>query len=78
MCACVFVCVVFACVRVRACLHVCVWVCVSVPKAMTCGVMWHDTGPCDWLNSFYIAAVVSIISKHGLRIDIFICIIETD
>ena len=34
--------------------------------------MWHDMDPCDWLNkfySFYMAAVIVIISRHGLNID---------
>ena len=32
-------------------------------------VMWYDIDPYDWLNkfySFYMAAIVSIISRHGL------------
>ena len=70
MCVCVCVCV---CVSVCVCVCVCECVCVHAPPRllMTSGVMWHDTGLCDWLNNFYIAAVVGIISKHGLRIDIY-------
>ena len=52
---------------------VCVFlhVCVSPPPRIliTSGVIWT---PYDWLNkfySFYVAAVVGIVSRHGLSID---------
>ena len=37
-------------------------------------MMWHDMDPYDWLNKsykFYMAAVVSVISRRGLRIEAY-------
>ena len=80
VCLCVCVC---ACVRVCVCLCVCLSVCLclsvsvclslsvclSGPRLLiTSGMMWTSY---DWLNKFYsfcMAAVVSIISRHGLSI----------
>ena len=63
-----------ACVRARVCVCVCVCVCVSTNKMtllITSGKMWCDMVPQhDWLNkfySFYMAAVVGIISKYVTR-----------
>ena len=42
-----------------------------------CTCVWHDIDPNDWLNklyNFYMTAIVSIISWHGLE---FKCVIET-
>ena len=61
MCVCVCV-----CVCVCACLHWCV--CVYPPDVIN--IKWTLY---DWLNkfySFYVAAVVGIISRHGLSIDV--------
>ena len=67
----VFVCVcvhMFVCVCVRICMYVCicvctyVYVCVSALKAVNC----------YWLSkfyNFYMAVVVSIVSRHGLTIE---------
>ena len=56
-----------ACVCVFACMCVCVCVCVCPPEDINnySGMIWTLY---DWLNnlhSFYVAAVVSIISRHG-------------
>ena len=44
--------------------------CVSAPRQLiTSGVIWTSY---DWLNklySFYVAALVGIVSRHGLSID---------
>ena len=64
------------CVSVYACTCVCVYVCLCVcplPRLLiTSGMMWHKWVPYDWLNKFYhfyMAAVVSIISRCGFRIE---------
>ena len=47
-------------------------VCLPPRLVIASGVMWHDMDPYDWLNkfySFYVAAIVGIISRHGLRIE---------
>ena len=39
---------------------------------ITSGVMWHDMDPYDWLNklcNFCMAAIVSIVTRCGLRIE---------
>ena len=77
MCVCVCVCVcVHACVRacVRACecvvfmcMYSSVYVCLSARLLITSGVMWT---PYDWLNkfyNFYLASVVSIVSRLGSK-----------
>ena len=56
------------CMYVRVCLCMCV--CVRLPPRLliTSGVIWI---PYDWLNkfySFYVAAVVGIVSRHGLAL----------
>ena len=53
------------------CVYVCVCMSVCPPPRLviTSGVMWT---PYDWLNkyhSFCMAAIVNIISRHGLRIE---------
>ena len=54
----------------------CVCMCVLCSHPMlplTSGIMWHDMDPYDWfskLYSFYIAALVGMISGHGLSIDV--------
>ena len=51
---------------------VCLCVC-PPPRLVTASdVMWHDMNPYDWLNkfySFYMAAIVGIISIRGFRIE---------
>ena len=50
-------------------MHVYEYVCLSPKLLITSGMIWTSY---DWLNkfySFYMAAVVDIISRHGLRID---------
>ena len=65
VCLCVCVCV---CACVCACMCACV--CVSLlPRLVISGVIWT---PHDWFNKFcrfYMAAIVSIISKWGLKIE---------
>ena len=51
------------------CVRVCVCVCFTASEAS--GIIWN---PYDWLNtlySFYIAAIFSIHSRHGLRIEAY-------
>ena len=55
------------CVYVRACMCVCVWP--PFRLIIISGMIWT---PCDWLNkfySFYVAAIVGIVSTHGLSTD---------
>ena len=55
------------------CVYMCVCVCVSVcalRPIITSDVIWT---PYDWLNkfyNFYMAAVVVIISRHDLKIEV--------
>ena len=53
----------------------CVYMCVYVSTPEAINNQWHDMDSIyDWLNkfySFYMAAVVSIISRHGLSIDAY-------
>ena len=48
--------------------------CVSDPRLlMSSGVIWHDMILYDWLNKFdgfYMAAIVNMISRHALSIDV--------
>ena len=66
---CVYACVcMHVCVCVCVCVHMCVCMCVCVPTPW--GMIWT---PYDWLNNFYscyMAAIVSIISRCGLRIKV--------
>ena len=51
--------------------EVCVSVCLPPRLVITSGVMWRDMDPYDWLNkyySFFMAAIVGIISRRGFRI----------
>ena len=52
------------------CANICICICVSVPRLLiTSGAIWTQY---DWLHksySFYVAVLVSIITKHGLSID---------
>ena len=70
VCVCVFLCVCIY-VSVSICLVLCVSVCLPPRLVITSGVMWCDMDPYDWLNkfcSFFMAAIVGIISRHGLTI----------
>ena len=67
----VFVCV---CVCTCVCLYLCLCLCPQSYKSLTvwCGMIWT---PCDWLNkiySFCMAAIVSIVSRCGLRNEVHI------
>ena len=67
---CVYMCV---CVCVHVCVHVCLCMClfVSAPRLSITSNMVCI--PYDWLSkfySFYITAVVSIVSRRGLTIDV--------
>ena len=51
---------------------VCVCVCTRPRQLITSGVMWPNMDPDNWLNkfySFYMVAVVGIISRCGLSIE---------
>ena len=45
-----------------------VCVCVSAPDAINNGVMWSDIDVLNKFYGFYMAAVVGIVSGHGVSI----------
>ena len=60
---------VYVCVFVVCC--VCTYVCVSLPPRLfiSNGTIWTQH---DWLNkfySFYMTAIVGIVSRHGLAVE---------
>ena len=57
MCVCVYLCV-YVCV----CMHACVRL---LPPGYY-SMMWHDMDP---IKHFYMAAVVGIVSRRGLRVE---------
>ena len=60
-------------VCVCMCVCMCVSVCPPLRLVITSGVMWHDMDPYYWLNKFYsicMAAILSIVTRHGLRIEV--------
>ena len=76
MCLCVYVFVcVYVCLRVCMCVYVCACVSVCPPLRLVIinGVMWCAWTPYDGLNKFYslyMAAVVGIVSRYGLTIEV--------
>ena len=55
------------------CVCVCVSVCPPPRLVITSGMMWRDMDPYDWLNKYYsfcMAAIVDIVSRCGLRIEV--------
>ena len=73
---CVFVCVcVCVYVYVYVYVYVCVCVCVSIPwLVITSVVIWHDMDPVllvkNKVYSFYMAAVVEIVSDCSIKIEV--------
>ena len=70
-------CGVCVCVCVCACVYVCVCdtvsVCLPPRLVINSGVMWCDMDLIWLVNkfySFYMAAMISIVSRHGLRIEV--------
>ena len=58
--------IAFVRTSVYACVCMCISVCPPLRLIITSGMIWP---PYDWLNkfkSFYVAAVVSIVSRCGL------------
>ena len=49
-------------------MYACVCVCVSASDAINNGVMWSDIDVLNKFCGFYMAAVVSIVSGHGVSI----------
>ena len=50
----------------------CVFVCLSLRRLITSGMMWHDMDPMRLVKkfySYYMAIVVVIVNGHGLSID---------
>ena len=42
---------------------------------ITKGVMWHNTGPYNWLNKFYsfcMVIIMCIVSRNGIRIEAYL------
>ena len=59
-------------VCVCVCVHVCMCLCTCPRQLITSGVMWPNMDPDNWLNkfySFYMVAVVGIISRCDLSIE---------
>ena len=69
-CVCVCVCM---CVCVCVCVFACVCVCLPLRLLITSGVIWHDIKPI-WLIKqvlqVYMATIVGIISRCGLKIEV--------
>ena len=60
------------CPQVCMCLCVCVCVCSPLRLVITSGMMWCNIDAIWLVNKFYnfcMAPIVSIISRHGLRIE---------
>ena len=57
----------------EVCVCVCVSVCPPLRLVITSGVMWCDMDPYDRLNKYYsfcMTAIVGIVSRRGLRIEV--------